>query len=240
MVKMSKLSTLLLLLLISISSDGQVSMNEAKLNVFGNPFTASNQNYIRMLSMMEDNSAKQMLFEDWTNISVEGKDGKVMQVDSANYSIDVDKVYFIQNAKLYELYEFNVEKIVLGGKMMKVYVDKSKDYDSNFYEVLADGHLDLIKKYTVTIKNMSSNPMGIKTPESQKMVQESKLYYFDNTRKKLEKLPKGKSKLIQIFGRGNNKLIEFANKNNLSPKREKDVVLLFNYYNKFKEESLTN
>ena len=223
-------------LLLFFYAQGQVSVNEAKLNVFGNPFSDANQNYINMLGKLEEKGSSQLLFEDWTIMSVEGNDGTVMQIDSANYSIDVDKVYFMKDGKLYELYKHTVNQLTLGNQLFKNIVTRGKEFSAHYYEVLSDGEFLLLKKYLMKTSNSSHHPMGIKTPNSQKTVMDSKLFYYDTKRSKLEKLPKNKGKLISIFGRGNEALILYANKNNLSSKSERDLKKLFDYFNMNREE----
>lgn len=222
-------------LLLFFCTHGQVSVNEAKLNVFGNPFSDANQNYINMLSKLDEKGSSQLLFEDWTIMSVEGNDGTVMQVDSANYSIDVDKIYFKNKGKLYELHKHTVKQLTLGNQLFKNIVTRGKEFSAHYYEVLSDGEFLLLKKYVMKTTSTSNHPMGIKTANSQKMVRDTKLYYYDTKRSKLEKLPKNKGKLIAIFGRGNETLIQYANKNNLSSKSETDLKNLFDFYNMSRE-----
>ncbi|MBT8190675.1 MAG: hypothetical protein KJO29_09635, partial [Bacteroidia bacterium] len=82
----------------------------------------------------------------------------------------------------------------------------------------------------------SNHPMGIKTANSQKVVKDTSFFYYDTKRSKLEKLPKNKGKLIGIFGRGNDSLIQFANQNDLSAKSEDDLKKLFNFYNSNRDQ----
>ncbi|MBT8190285.1 MAG: hypothetical protein KJO29_07625, partial [Bacteroidia bacterium] len=152
---MKKLLTLVFLFQVCFLF-GQVSVNEAKLNVFGNPFYAANENYINMLSKLEEKGSSQMLFDDWTIMSVEGMDGKIMQVDSANYSIDVDKVYFINDGRLYELYKHTVKQFTLGNHLFRNIVTRGKDFSAHYYEVLADGEFQLLKKYLIKTSSSSN------------------------------------------------------------------------------------
>jgi hypothetical protein len=213
---------------------GQQSLEEIKKNVYSNPFSEANQNYIRLMEegAYKTNTEELFLLKDWGKMAVIGYGDIKLEVDSANYVITDDKIYFIDEGKLYHLFPGQVEQLAIASVIFGCYYyeGKSERRKLGYFEILIDGELDLLKKYKIKNRKVNNNPMGIGNKKVEQY-QAYDLYYFDPDEQIALPVPSKKGKIIDLFGRKRSKMIDFARERDLSLNSENDVKLLFAYYN---------
>ena len=213
----------------------QVAVDQAKLEIFGNPFSVSNQNFMRILDGDPSNAADNMLFEfdDWSSAEVVPREGGSLTVDSVNYHRKLGSMFFLKEEKLYFLYPDKIESIVIQGRTFipaKLDPDKPRDY--KYCELLSGGRLNLLKHTDIKERKKSDHPMGISHTSGSIETYTKDHYYF--ARASVERamlLPKNKKKLIGIFTKDRNRMVQYARDNNISMKSETDLINMFDYYN---------
>jgi hypothetical protein len=101
--------------------------------------------------------------------------------------------------------------------------------DKNFYEVLSEGGLYLLKRTDLSIKRPDySVQFNVGSKDSQLIKTES-LYYINNG--KIDKLPRSKNAVLKIFGHKRYDMQKYISDKSLNLKEETDIKIAFDYYN---------
>ena len=210
----------------------QSSLTEIKRNIYQNLNSSVNQNYIRLINegMTSDGSNEYFAFEDWTEFQVESQEGDLINLDSANYHIHDDIMLFIDEGAMFFLFPEQVDRIYADDMVFTSYKHEKNKY--NYFEILAQGEFQLLKKYKVIKERVVDNPLGI-THGTQEYTFKRKpeYYYYDVIKEQINRVPKKKKDLIRIFKKNKSKMLDFARLNKLNSKSEEDLITLFDYYN---------
>ena len=218
--------------LFSISLFGQAAVEQTKLELFSNPFHSGNELALRVLDEIPQKDRELLFaFDDWMPGKVTLNTGEVVKLDSVNLRRDVEQMQFVHDDEVHFLYANKVRQIEIEDRMFSSYFKESEN-EFKYYEVLSDGPMTLYKHVVVKEKFESDHPMGI-THNNQKAKRYTveKFYYYDEDRQIFDGLPKKKKKVISLFRKGRNKLIDFAQSNNISLNKEEDLISFFDFYN---------
>lgn len=226
---------ILIIVFISGLGFGQASLNDLKFNVFQNLNSSVNQNYIRLLneSATADDKEANFEFDDWTNFEVYAKSGESMMLDSANYHIPDETMFFKLDGRLYYLYPNQVDYILVDDRkfISKKIGDGSKT-KYKYYELLVEGEMNLLKDKILEKKKINNHPMGVSHGvQEYKLIDKVKYYYCSNDDNDIEEVPGSKKNFIKIFKRNKNRMIQFARSNDISTKSEDDLIRMFSYNN---------
>ena len=234
-----KIIVFLNLMLASTILISQSAETEVKRNIFLDLNSSVNQNYIRLLNesaALGNSNNLYFAFEDWTPIDVYSKKGDHIRIDSANYHMHDDVMFFKNKGNLSYLFPQEIEKIETHG-ITYIALKDARSTKYLYYELLVDGDYKLLKKQELVKKKVNDHPMGIThTPNEYKLVLKSKYLYHSSKNNNVEELPRKKNKLIKIFARNRNRMVQYARESDLSPKSEEDLIRLFQFYNVLKDE----
>jgi hypothetical protein len=220
----------------------QASLDDLKFNVFQNLNSTANQNYIRLMNEQErgEEGTQSFLFDNWQKATVTSKNDEILELDSLNYHIEDQNMFFMHKGKMYFLFPSVIENISVADRnFMSLHVkDKERAHNPyQFYEILVKGELNLLKKHEIEKRKVNDHPMGISSGiEKYDYYSKSKLYYANDELSVVEELPRSKKNIIKIFKRNRNRMVEYARENNASPKSESDMVGMFSYYNSIKSK----
>jgi len=99
-----------------------------------------------------------------------------------------------------------------------------------FFEVLAEGNVALIQKYSLTLVNVGGSTLMPNMGTKQEYKVGKEFYYCIDGEKAL-KLKRGKKSILKIFQDNGGEMEAYAKKNDLGFRKEKDMVALFDAYN---------
>jgi hypothetical protein len=213
---------------------GQEALAEVKKLAYGNPFNAANENFINMANSFSDaNQVSMMLFDDWKPVKIIGVDAENIIIDSANYHLEADKIVFIQDGNLYELFPEKIQYAQIDEHkfVSMLYEADKKSLERGYFEMLVEGDYNLLCKQMLVKEISNSSPLGLAATKEVKFVLTEKLYYQASNGKRPLKVPGKKADFINIFRRDRNELASFAKSNKYSLKRTEDIESIFNYYN---------
>ncbi len=127
----------------------------------------------------------------------------------------------------------SIKTITINGKIV-VYRDLSKD-GSNLKKIPIeqlnnDGKAVLYKNYTCRFKSAEKAVSGYGGAKEAQFVVNNELLCSINGGK-LISVPQKKEDFIKLFPDEVEKIKDFIQKNKINPKKEKDIIAIFNYYN---------
>ncbi len=216
---------------------GQTALDEMKRQVYGNPFGAANENWVNMTNaMFDDNQISLLLLDSWETLEVEGADGELIMIDSANYHIEADKILFVYQGAMFELYPERVASALLDStRFVSMTFDNDKELTRGYFEVLAQGDMWLYRRWSIDRVVTNSSPLGLPAAREERYELSEDLYYRLDSSSRPRELPKKRSDFIKIFRRDRSKMVDYAKRNGLNPKRNEDVLMLIAYYNSLDE-----
>ena len=218
----------------------QEALEEVKRQAYGNPFNASNENFINLSNQMgEDGKVSLVLFNDWMPLEIHGKeDNAYVTIDSANYHIMNDKVIFIKDAAYFELYPEKVEHIELNGvKFVSMSYQDDGSSTLSYFEVLEEGDYTLLRRHSMKREVRNDHPMGLAAAKEISFDRKEFLYYLPQGKSRPVEIPRKKKDFVQIFRRDRFEMVSYAKENRLSTKEVADVRSMFKYYNSLAEGS---
>ncbi len=225
------------LILYCFLGNAQSDLVEVRRDFSRNPNYATNQNYIRLAENEKNKNAENIYFafKDWAKAEVYVKETDPISIDSANYHVVDDQMFFIKNGKLSFIYPDAIEKIKIGNRLYKPFIaDGAKMV---YYEVLANGKLLLLKKLEIRKERVLTNPLGISDGSQQyKETRKEKLFYYSTKKALIKEVPKKKKNLIKIFPKHKYKVTQFVKENGLLSKSETDLIKIFDYYNQLESD----
>jgi hypothetical protein len=101
---------------------------------------------------------------------------------------------------------------------------------AGFYEVLVEGSLALIYKYSLTLHNVGGSSL-LPTMGTKQEYKINKALYFCENGQKASKLKKGKKNILKLFNGNKQMLEDFADSNGFGYRKEQDLISIFKKYN---------
>ncbi len=230
----------LVFLLFVMQMSAQESNAEVKKLAFGNPFDPANQDAITMLNRIDGEAEYSlMLFDQWQPMDVEGKDGTLLHIDSANYHIVQDKIFFVNQGKLYELFPEKINVVTLDKHTFinSVYEFQENKAKPGYFEVLEHGEYTLLRKYEIKKKVTNDHPMGLAAASEVEYRQNQEYYYLREGARHPEIMPTNKTDFIMIFRKNRPRIVNFAKENKTSLRSEEDMKAIFAFYNRLAAQS---
>lgn len=150
--------------LLTLPLYAQQAQSEVKKLAYSNPFTEANQDAINMLNRTSNvEQISLLMFEDWQPMESLGRDSTLLLVDSANYHIELDKIMFILDGRMYALYPERIFYAKLGESVLinRPYSPKRHTMVNSYFEVLVAGAYSLLCKYEIRHETKNDHPMGL-------------------------------------------------------------------------------
>ena len=217
----------------------QTSLTDLKFNIYQNLNSSVIQNYIRLINESETGAGSQKAFEydSWQKAEVVSKENETLQLDSVNYHINDETMFFMREGRMYFLYPDMINSVVFKDK---VFIPFRSDLDPKtpvkYYEILVDGDLVLLKNKFIERQKVNDHPMGISSGiDTYREIEKYRFYYYYKENNKINEVPRQKKKFIYLFRRNKKSMIQYARDNDISTKVEADVVDMFEYYNEISQ-----
>ncbi|PTX22215.1 hypothetical protein C8N40_10137 [Pontibacter mucosus] len=218
---------LLVLSLVFISAYMDASAQTAIVDVMGKPIQA--KQYV-------DVQGSPYLFDDWKKGNVTLADGTTFEGMALMYDQITDEVIFRNDqgqaqAFLQPVVMFTFSLGEDGVKeakrnFRKGYAPVDGASAGAFYEVLADGDTQLLKRYSKTI--FEETPYG--TATKVKKFQENTSYYVAKA-DKLEKVKQDKKSILNALPDKAPALEKYMKENRLNLRNDSDIIKLVDHYN---------
>ena len=224
----------LLLAAISLQLAAQESLTEVRKHAYGNPFDPANQDVINLLNRTSSpGQVSFLLFESWKRMNVQGMDNTQLRIDSANYHIVEDKIFFLSHGKLYELHPDRIKHVILDHRAFvhTAYEIDGRRVGPGFFEVLEGGEYSLLRKFEIKKEVKNDHPMGIPAATEVSYKKDEKYFYFREGSDLPEAIPTNKKDFIMIFRKRRPEMAIFARENRISLRSEDDLKTIFAYYN---------
>ncbi|MGB5437808.1 MAG: hypothetical protein WBM98_18085 [Maribacter sp.] len=173
------------------------------------------------------------LYETWDNASKVYFNEKAYTFNTFNFNayagqfeakLSADSVFIVNPS--------GVDKVVLGNKVFKRYVDPEIQRNTYFEEILKAKDLLLLRKYYTSIKKAEVNPLT-KTPMGLPMLKlEEDFYILKGESTQLEKINFKKSSVLDLIDKKVVKKVQsYVKENGLKYNNLEDVTSILTYYN---------
>lgn len=218
----------------------QEAQDEVMKLAYSNPFNQANQDAINMWNRaaeMEEISV--MKFPTWQPLECLGRDSTWLYLDSANYHIDQDKIFFISEGKYYALFPERVFYAKLGEAVFihRPYSPEKKRTINHYFEVLTAGDYSLLCKHEIRRQDKNDHPMGLPATRYTEVTKEKEYYYIRENGRVPESVPRKRKDFIFIFRKFRPEMVIYAKEQRISLRDEEDLKSIFAYYNRLVAES---
>jgi hypothetical protein len=224
------------IIFLPILLSAQIADEELRRNIYrdlaqlssyeGLPYYAVNQ---QALVMAEGTG---LLNEEWQEGALVAPNDSTYRF-KGRYNVLADEFQVLVNGRVRALYPNVVKGVELDEKIFLPvdYVAKNKRGKA-FFEVLYFGNTSLLLRRKAAVKATEIHPvLGTSVSNDSKVVFEKSFYYqrpglparlFKNKRKHV----------LELFGDRRKEMEAFLKKEKLNPRRQEDLIRLFEYYNK--------
>lgn len=147
------------------------------------------------------------------------------------YSIKKDHIEILKNNAAYTLNPQLCKGVVIGNRIFIPYeVDKGNKVEFQYFELLVEGEISLLKKYDFVLRRSDSQQYQSKKLDHDEIIVTEKLYTISELNG-LQKLKKKKKEILTLFQMKAEEVSEFIERSQLSVKKEEDIVKIFTFYN---------
>lgn len=175
------------------------------------------------------------LFDEWRNGSVESKEGKVVGNLSIKYDSYKDCIEIMKDGVPTTLSNEMYPKFTIltneGELLFKNGFSEVSDLtDKNYFEVLFEGSVTLLRKYQT--KFVEQNVATYGSEGNTKKFENKKRYFFKKADAPAQEIKLNKGGLHKIIGDGENKkkVDAYIKENNLKVSNENSFILALEYY----------
>ena len=173
------------------------------------------------------------LYETWDNESKVYFEEKAYIFKSFNYNAHVGQFEAkLSKDSVFVINPSGVDKVVLGNRVFKQYLDPENNKKAYFEEILKSRDFLLLRKYYTKIKKAKVNPLT-KTPEGLPILElEEQCYVLKGESTQLEKISLKKSTILELIDEKVVKEVQsYVKKNKLKYGNIEDVTRILEYYN---------
>lgn len=177
---------------------------------------------IEFVGTIRDKNADQYMFPRWSNSGVIFVDNKMYGIGNINFNISTNSVDSrITQDKLFMFQSASVDSISINNHLFK-------KVGTMFYEVLFENQDNmLLKKYDVKNERVERGRMGVVKGSGKTYIVTNYIVIKpDNQRANIEL---NKKSVLQIFENESDVLENYAKEENLSFRKEEDIVKMLKY-----------
>ena len=153
-----------------------------------------------------------------------------MRYDAVN-----DEVEIFNEGKSKALSPEKVKGVRIGDLILISYpavLDNAKSVSSTFLEVLVEGEASLYKRRFAIVEEIYEvRPTEGKVPTGDVKIVHKEHYYYATKERPAARLKTNKNSVMDVLSRHRKAVARHAKENELSPKDEKDLIALFQFYN---------
>ena len=172
------------------------------------------------------------LDSEWKSSAVYTKDNAVLNC-SARFNIYKNRIE-IKLGEEVRMLQANKVDAVLVNESLFIYLESGDEGLTGvrgFYEVLAEGKITLLKKYKLELYSSGGTALHPNLG-NQKEYRNTQELFYGKEGEGAKKFKKGKKGMEELFGANYDKIKAFADENKIGFKKEKDLIQIFDWYNK--------
>ena len=200
---------------------------DTRINTIGDPNTYGPGLWIKS-STIKNVKGSPYLFDNWINFAtIYSSEGKMFRVRNINYDTKTDR--FVAKVSLDSVYEFDsqyLKKIRLNNKVFTFI--QSANINSYFELIVNAKGKQILKKSRKIIKEGKRDPFTNATSADYYVLKEK--YFFRSNEESIKELKLKKKSFLKLFGDESYLVKKIISKNNLSLKKDADLVKIFNLY----------
>lgn len=177
---------------------------------------------IEFVGTLRDKNTDEYMFPRWSNSGIIFVDNKMYGIGNINFNISTNSVDSrITQDKLFMFQSSSVDSISINNHLFK-------KVGTMFYEVLFENHNNmLLKKYDVKHEKVQRGRMGVVQGSGKTYVEANYIVVKpDNKRSNIEL---NKKSVLEIFENESDVLENYAKEENLSFRKEEDVIKMLKY-----------
>lgn len=241
---MKKLYVIFTLIVVGGASFSQTQEQNVRLflSESGGSFYTSQQLQGVSPSKLEDIPGKIYLNEGFQPGVVLSSDNQKGRIDG-RYNVMNDEMQVrTEKEEILALQMHKIKAVAIGAQIFipVAYEDEKKQQGTGYFELLTEGpQLSLLKRYH-SMRHKTEYHPAVATENDYEYIIESNLYYFRNGEKAY---PLGRkiSQILPLFDPLSPEMEIYARQNNLKPKKDEDMVRLFEEFTRaMKEHSQSN
>jgi hypothetical protein len=179
-----------------------------------------------------------MLDDSWQDGIIMSLTDQLYQAKMRYNAIDDEVEVWEEDGKSKSLPPEKVKGVRIGDQIFVAYpvaLGKNKGIKSSYLEVLVEGEASLYKRHYAQVEQIYEvHPTQGRIPTGDSRVEHKSDYYYAVKDRPAARLKTNKSSVMDVLSRRRKAVARFAKENELSPKEEKDLIALFQFYNRKK------
>jgi hypothetical protein len=189
--------------------------------------------WLKSVSTLSKIQGSIYLFENWTAYAtLLTENGKIFSITNLNYDTKTNR--FVSKMAKDSVFVFNpsaLKEVLINKKKYKRFPSSVNNFDFSYYNIIARVKKSYILKETKKIlKEGVLNKLSQKRSPS-KYIPSSKYYYYD--KEGFKKLRLKKKYILNLLESDKRKKVkEYAKTNSLSFKKDEDLKVILDFYNK--------
>lgn len=166
------------------------------------------------------------LNEEWKEATILFSNGKSLKAEKVNYNIYQSKIsYKKEDVEYNPETSFNIIGLKIDGN--HYIFENSGDMHQYIYRLLSDGKVQLLEKYSTTIKK-GKETNGLEKATNDYYDTETYLYYKEDNKPAVRFRNK---ELLFIMADKKKEVESLIKQQKLKTRKEKDLIKIFDYYN---------
>ena len=173
------------------------------------------------------------LFDTWYQTGKIYFNDKVYTLNAFNYNIQAERFEAkISDDSVFALNHGSFYKVEIKGKTFTRHLDPDYQRNTYFEDVVHFKDKQLLKKYTLKIKEGQINPMTMQKIQQDQYIKKEQYYILNDNTNQIDKIKLKKSTILALVEEAKKASVKaFAKENRLSFKNNNDVFKILNYYN---------
>lgn len=161
------------------------------------------------------------------------KENKIIHV-KGRYRVYDDQIEIITGKEQMDVFKDKVLAVGIGGQVFvpRKLLNKEGKIELHWLELISEGSLNLYKRYAMEIRRADYNPALNSGHKNDYLFLNTKMYYAKgDLTAKPKVLKSGRVAVLEALKKRKNAVNTYAKKERIKWSKEKDLKLLFDYYN---------
>lgn len=175
-----------------------------------------------------------LLNQEWT-------EGVILSFDDERYRAQLrydafnDEMQVLSDGKTKALYPARIKGVRLNDQIFVPYpfVEGKDSPKTGFFEVLAQGEVTLLKRYKAVQQQVAEiHPTQGKRLTGDIEIVILEAYFYSSKGRPAAKLRTSKGGVMSVLNKRRKAVAQYAKENGLNPRKEKDLIEIFNFYDR--------
>ena len=175
-----------------------------------------------------------LLDQEWAEGVILSFEGELYRAQ-LRYDAYNDEMQVLSDGKTKALYPARIKGVRLGEQVFvpHAFIENKDKPGMGFFVVLAAGEISLLKRYEA----IQQQAAEIHPTQGRKLTGDIKIvieeaYYYSSKNRPAAKLRTSKGSVLDVLNKRRKAVAKYAKENDLKKKKEKDLIALFDFYNR--------